>query len=197
MWPQAISAIERTSPDLVLLDIQMPQIDGPRWHAARYAMPAVVFATAATIHARRVGSACADYVLAAQRRTVKSALVHARQHPSARRATGFSRRPSAARSARHQVERPHLLHPHRDIDWCEAAELRACTWPEHISSAERWHISSRSSITRSSSASIADDCKRRPHSGAPLSFGGGASSCCTTRRAHAEPRLSQGLQVAR
>ena len=45
--PQAISAIERTSPDLVFLDIQMPQIDGLALaRTLGRAMPAVVFVTA-------------------------------------------------------------------------------------------------------------------------------------------------------
>ena len=45
--PQAISAIERTSPDLVFLDIQMPQMDGLTLaRTLGRAMPAVVFVTA-------------------------------------------------------------------------------------------------------------------------------------------------------
>ena len=89
--PQAISAIESTSPDLVFLDIQMPQMDGVALaRTLGEAMPAVVFVTAYDEYALRAFEVHAlDYLLkpfSAER--FKSALMHARQHLSQRRATG-------------------------------------------------------------------------------------------------------------
>lgn len=62
----AIGAIDREDPDLVLLDIQMPEIDGfgvVRAIGAEH-MPAVVFVTASDAHAVRAFDVhAADYVL--------------------------------------------------------------------------------------------------------------------------------------
>src|SRR5436305_11974018 len=89
--PEAISAIDTTSPDLVFLDIQMPQMDGLQLaRALGDRMPAVVFVTAYDEYALRAFEVHAlDYVLkpfSAER--FRSALTHARQHLSQRRATG-------------------------------------------------------------------------------------------------------------
>ena len=86
--PQAISAIESTSPDLVFLDIQMPQMDGVALaRTLGEAMPAVVFVTAYDEYALGAFEVHAlDYLLkpfSAER--FKSALIHARQHLSSRR----------------------------------------------------------------------------------------------------------------
>src|SRR5436190_11377639 len=90
---QAISVIESTSPDLVFLDIQMPQMDGLALaRTLGETMPAVVFVTAYDEYALRAFEVHAlDYVLkpfSAER--FKSALMHARQHLSQRRTTGAS-----------------------------------------------------------------------------------------------------------
>src|SRR4029079_11869286 len=86
-----MSAIERTSPDLVFLDIQMPHIDGLTLaRTLGRTMPAVVFVTAYDEYALGAFEVHAlDYLLkpySADR--FKSALVHARQHIGARRKPG-------------------------------------------------------------------------------------------------------------
>src|SRR5579872_4106316 len=62
---EAISQIESTSPDLVFLDIQMPQMDGLQLsRALGERMPAVVFVTAYDEYALRAFEVHAlDYVL--------------------------------------------------------------------------------------------------------------------------------------
>jgi two-component system, LytTR family, response regulator len=123
--PQAISAIERTSPDLVFLDIQMPQIDGLTLaRTLGRAMPAVVFVTAYDEYALRAFEVHAlDYVLkpySAER--FKSALVHARQHLSARRSPGANPPPPERRDRLviKSSGRIYFIRT-RDIDWCEAS----------------------------------------------------------------------------
>jgi two-component system LytT family response regulator len=140
--PQAVSVIEATSPDLVFLDVQMPQMDG--FALARslgHDMPAVVFVTAYDEYALQAFEIHAlDYLLkpfSAER--FKSALTHVRQH--------IARRQTAAAADRQLPTRlpdpqgAELVEPRRerrdrlvikssgriyfvrihDIDWCEAA----------------------------------------------------------------------------
>jgi two-component system LytT family response regulator len=123
--PQAISAIERSAPDLVFLDIQMPQIDGLTLaRTLGRSMPAVVFVTAYDEYALRAFEVHAlDYVLkpySAER--FKSALVHARQHLSARRAPG-AQPPAPERRDRLVIKSSGRIYfvRTRDIDWCEAS----------------------------------------------------------------------------
>ena len=92
--PQAVSVIEATAPDLVFLDVQMPQMDG--FALARTLgpdMPAVVFVTAYDEYALAAFEIHAlDYLLkpfSAER--FKSALTHARQHLAKRQADGGPR----------------------------------------------------------------------------------------------------------
>jgi two-component system LytT family response regulator len=123
--PEAISAIERTSPDLVFLDIQMPRIDGLTLaRTLGRAMPAVVFVTAYDEYALGAFEVHAlDYLLkpySAER--FRSALVHARQHLSARRtsagpASPFERRDRLVIKSSGRIYFIRI----RDIDWCEAA----------------------------------------------------------------------------
>lgn len=136
--PEAISAIERTSPDLVFLDIQMPRIDGLTLaRTLGRAMPAVVFVTAYDEYALGAFEVHAlDYLLkpySAER--FKSALVHARQHLSARRKSGGdleipnpnsqppTPNPQLARRDRLVIKSSGRIYFIRtpDIDWCEAA----------------------------------------------------------------------------
>jgi two-component system LytT family response regulator len=122
--PQAISAIERTSPDLVFLDIQMPQMDGLTLaRTLGRSMPAVVFVTAYDEYALGAFEVHAlDYVLkpySAER--FKSALVHARQHLSTRRASGSQAPPERRdRLVIKSSGRIYFIRT-RDIDWCEAS----------------------------------------------------------------------------
>jgi two-component system, LytTR family, response regulator len=92
--PQALSVIEATAPDLVFLDVQMPQMDG--FALARtlgHDMPAVVFVTAYDEYALQAFEIHAlDYLLkpfSAER--FKSALTHVRQHIAKRQATAVGR----------------------------------------------------------------------------------------------------------
>jgi two-component system, LytTR family, response regulator len=135
---QAISVIEATAPDLVFLDVQMPQMDG--FALARTLgqdMPAVVFVTAYDEYALQAFEIHAlDYLLkpfSAER--FKSALTHARQHIAKRQATTVGRQLMALLP---ELQRPSLDGGRRDrlvikssgriyfvriqdIDWCEAA----------------------------------------------------------------------------
>jgi len=121
---EAISAIERTSPDLVFLDIQMPQMDGLTLaRTLGRTMPAVVFVTAYDEYALGAFEVHAlDYLLkpySADR--FKSALVHARQHLDARRKPGSA--PAFERRDRLVIKSSGRIYfiRTRDIDWCEAA----------------------------------------------------------------------------
>jgi two-component system LytT family response regulator len=140
--PQAVSVIEATSPDLVFLDVQMPQMDG--FALARtlgHDMPAVVFVTAYDEYALAAFEIHAlDYLLkpfSAER--FRSALTHARQH-LARRQVGAGGRQLASRlpdapvaeitRAGEQGRRDRLVIKSsgriyfvriQDIDWCEAS----------------------------------------------------------------------------
>ena len=123
--PQAIAAIERTAPDLVFLDIQMPQIDGLTLaRTLGRTMPAVVFVTAYDEYALGAFEVHAlDYLLkpySADR--FKSALVHARQHLGTRGRQGsqpqaFERRDRLVIRSSGRIYFIRM----RDIDWCEAA----------------------------------------------------------------------------
>jgi len=121
---EAISRIEAASPDLVFLDIQMPQMDGLQLsRALGDRMPAVVFITAYDEYALRAFEVHAlDYVLkpfSAER--FKSALTHARQHLSKRPSPGT--RPAPERRDRLVIKSSGRIYFVRtnDIDWCEAA----------------------------------------------------------------------------
>jgi two-component system, LytTR family, response regulator len=122
---EALSRIELTSPDLVFLDIQMPQMDGLQLsRALGDRMPAVVFVTAYDEYALRAFEVHAlDYVLkpfSAER--FKSALTHARQHLS-KRSTPGRREPLPERRDRLVIKssgRIYFVRTH-EIDWCEAA----------------------------------------------------------------------------
>jgi two-component system, LytTR family, response regulator len=123
--PEAMLAIERTSPDLVFLDIQMPRIDGLTLaRTLGRAMPAVVFVTAYDEYALGAFEVHAlDYLLkpySAER--FKAALVHARQHLSATRKAG-SPPPEYERHDRLVIKSSGRIYfiRTRDIDWCEAA----------------------------------------------------------------------------
>ena len=133
---QAVSAITATSPDLVFLDVQMPEMDG--FAVARALrpdrMPALVFVTAFDQYAVRAFECHAlDYLLkpfSAQR--FKSALSHARQQLAQRQATSIGRQlleilpdmrlrePVRDRLVVKSSGRVYFVRI-ADIDWCEAA----------------------------------------------------------------------------
>ena len=134
---QAVSTIAQTSPDLVFLDVEMPEMDG--FELARALgperMPAVVFVTAFEEYALRAFEVHAlDYLLkpfSAQR--FKSALSHARQQLAQRQATANLSEQILAMlpDMRRREQRPDRLVVKAsgrvyfvrtaDIDWCEAA----------------------------------------------------------------------------
>jgi two-component system, LytTR family, response regulator len=130
-------AIQEKSPDLVFLDIQMPEIDGMElarsFHSGK---PAVVFVTAYDEYALRAFDVHAvDYLLkpfSAER--FRSALTHVRQQlPQLQATAGGSgpdpragHRPAAPRPERHNrlvVKSSGRIYFVRiqEIDWCEAA----------------------------------------------------------------------------
>lgn len=132
----AIAAIEEAAPDLVFLDIQMPELDG---FALAQALgpdrqPAIVFVTAYDEYALRAFEIHAlDYLLkpfSAER--FKSALTHARAQLAQRRATTIGRqlldllpeirRPGQGRD-RLVIKSSGRIYFVRtaEIDWCEAA----------------------------------------------------------------------------
>lgn len=128
---QAMSAIESSSPDLLFLDIQMPEVNG--LDLARTIQstgtPAVVFVTAYDEYALRAFEVHAlDFLLkpfSAER--FRSALGHAREQVSQRRkgatvpkAADLERR--TARPNRLMIKSGGRIHFVRmaDIDWCEA-----------------------------------------------------------------------------
>jgi two-component system LytT family response regulator len=137
--PQAVSVIEATSPDLVFLDVQMPQMDG--FALARTLgqdMPAVVFVTAYDEYALQAFEIHAlDYLLkpfSAER--FKSALTHVRQHIAKRQAAADRQLPTRLPEIQHpepgreNVWRDRLVIKSsgriyfiriQDIDWCEAS----------------------------------------------------------------------------
>ena len=143
--PQAVSVIEATSPDLVFLDVQMPQMDG--FALARTLgteMPAVVFVTAYDEYALAAFEIHAlDYLLkpfSAER--FKSALTHARQHLAKRQTAAAGRQlptrladaapatppepgqpPGQTRRDRLVIKSSGRIYFVRvqDIDWCEAS----------------------------------------------------------------------------
>jgi two-component system, LytTR family, response regulator len=132
---ETLSAIERTSPDLVFLDIQMAEMNG--MELARLLgqnRPAIVFVTAYDEYALDAFEVHAlDYLLkpfSAER--FKSALAHARDHLAQRRTSVVGREVLALVPG---IESPDPLRDRlvvrsggriyfvrtADIDWCEAA----------------------------------------------------------------------------
>jgi two-component system LytT family response regulator len=138
---QAVSEIGEKSPDLVFLDVQMPEMDG--FDVARALgpdrMPAVVFVTAFDQYALRAFEVHAlDYLLkpfSAQR--FKSALSHVRQQLAQRQATTLGRQlldmlpdiqkrePTLDRLVVKSSGRVYFVRT-ADIDWCEAAGNYVC-----------------------------------------------------------------------
>jgi len=138
---QAVSEIEKKAPDLVFLDVQMPEMNG--FEVARAVgperIPAVVFVTAFDQYALQAFEVHAlDYLLkpfSAQR--FRSALSHARQQLAQRHATTLGRQllemlpdvqKRPAMPDRLVVKSSGRVYFVRiaDIDWCEAAGNYVC-----------------------------------------------------------------------
>jgi two-component system LytT family response regulator len=135
--PRAVAAIQDLSPDLVFLDVQIPELDGfgvvRRVGAER--MPAVVFVTAYDEYALQAFDVHAiDYLLKPfSEERFSQALTHAREDIVRRRATRLNehllallpsiRQPPTSRPERILVRSSGRIYFLRtlDIDWCEAA----------------------------------------------------------------------------
>jgi len=132
---EAITVIEQTAPDLLFLDVQMPELDGFELMRAigPGPTPAVVFVTAYDEYALRAFEVHAiDYLLkpfSAER--FKSALTHARTQLAQRHATTIGRQildllpdirraPGRDRLVVKSSGRIYFVRT-ADIDWCEAA----------------------------------------------------------------------------
>jgi len=162
---QAVSFIRSQSPDLVFLDIQMPEMDGFEVARALHPerMPALVFVTAFDQYALRAFECHAlDYLLkpfSAQR--FKSALSHARQQLAQRQATTLGRqlleilpemRPREPVRDRLVVRSSGRVYFVRitDIDWCEAAG-------NYVS----LHVGSQSHLTRETMSRLESQLDQR------------------------------------
>lgn len=118
---EVLTAIERTSPDLLFLDIQMPEVDGIELARAVQGKgtPAVVFVTAYDEYALRAFEVRAlDYLLkpfSAER--FRTALGHARERVTRRRSLGGAPRDLLVIKSAGRLQFVRAA----DIDWCEAA----------------------------------------------------------------------------
>lgn len=130
----AAAEVARTSPDILILDVQMPEVDGfdliERIGAAR--APIVVFLTAHADHALRAFEVHAlDYLLKpVDDARFAAALEHAKQQARARRRGAIDERLSALLRDRARYARRFLVRTRDrtivvqvdDIDWIEAAD---------------------------------------------------------------------------
>jgi two-component system LytT family response regulator len=162
--PEAIAALEAHRPELLLLDVQMPGIDGFGVLAAvpRADRPVVVFVTAYDEYALRAFAAHAqDYLLKpfGDERFAES-LAHAKSQVRQRRVGRLGRRLAAElQRERAAPAVPHERHPDRvmvrdghgvafvpvpEIDWIEARNYCA-----------RLHVGGREYLVRESLTSLA------------------------------------------
>jgi two-component system LytT family response regulator len=135
--PQAVSAIAETAPDLMFLDVQMPEMDG--FELARALgperMPAVVFVTAFDQYALRALRSTRSITCLRWRAALQRAA--AREQLSQRQATSLGRQllalipeirrrdPSVDRLVVKSSGRVYFVRT-ADIDWCEAAGNYVC-----------------------------------------------------------------------
>lgn len=132
----AVDAVRELAPDLLLLDIQMPELDGFGVVQALGAdvPPAVVFVTAYDEHAVRAFQVCAlDYLLKpVDRARFHQTLERAKDRLQSDDVSGFRRRldqlltqleaPAAARRLALRVDGRTLFIDAADVDWLEAVD---------------------------------------------------------------------------
>ena len=128
----AVEAIERLSPDVVLLDVQMPELDGfdviEAVGVAR--MPVTIFVTAHEAHAIRAFDTHAlDYLLKPvddERfvRSIERARVRVEEHDARRRRRGLAEAVADAQPVRRRIvlrDRGRVVVlEHLDVDWIVA-----------------------------------------------------------------------------
>lgn len=149
---EAVSAIERHRPDLVFLDMQMPELDGFGVIAAigPERMPSVVFVTAYDEFALRAFDVHAlDYLLKPfGRQRFQKALDRARDHLSRERAGDLARRLLAL------VEEVRSAHPRRERLMVRSGarivfvEVRQVDWVEAEGNYVRLHVGDESHLIR-------------------------------------------------
>jgi len=121
---EVLEAIDRAKPDVVFLDVQMPELDGfdVIRHRTPERMPIVVFLTAYDRFALQGFEAEAlDYLV----KPVSDARFAATMRRLARR---LSSRADTDRSLVVTTARGTLILPLRDVDWIEAADYYARVW---------------------------------------------------------------------
>ena len=125
--PQAVSAIQQHTPDLVFLDVQMPGLDGFGVIEAVGAerMPTVIFITAYDEYALRAFEVHAlDYLLKPFGRERFQRNAEARARLARASSCGRSRSPPARAGQRHQARSAAARSPGREV-------RRACLLPPH------------------------------------------------------------------
>jgi two-component system LytT family response regulator len=134
---EAVAAIERDAPDLLFLDVQMPELDGFGVLEALQVekLPVVIFVTAYSQHALRAFEVHAlDYLLKPfDRERFQTALTRARKHLQQAHTGELSTRLTALLTEMQPERRPTerlvikvggkvILVKTADIDWIEAAD---------------------------------------------------------------------------
>jgi two-component system LytT family response regulator len=154
---ETLTAIDALSPDLLFLDVQMPEMDGFQVLRTRGAerMPAVVFVTAHDQFAVRAFEACAlDYLVKPLRvDRFEAALERVRERLRLMEAVDLSARLTALLEAQREqcgVERlvvpvatGELVIPVAEVDWIGADDYYACL-----------HLGAKTHLLRESLASL-------------------------------------------
>jgi two-component system, LytTR family, response regulator len=162
----AVAAIERLSPDLLFLDVQIPEMDG--FEVARSVgperMPAVVFVTAYDEYALQAFDVHAvDYLLkpfSAERFT--QALTYAREHIARGRATMLNEQLLALLPDLQRPERPRrdriLVKSNGRIYFVKMADIDYC---EAAGNYVRLHVGSNTHLVRETMGRLESDLDSR------------------------------------
>jgi len=209
--PETLRALDALSPDLLFLDVQMPEMDGFAVLRARGAdrMPAVVFVTAHDQFAVKAFEAHAlDYLVKPLNvARFDAALQRVREQLRLREAAERAARLSALLAERDQrsadrlvVPTPsgELVLPSAEIDWVSADDYYACVHAgsrqyllrESLSSLEE-RLDSRRFIRVHRSAIVQIDCIRELRSN-ELTLTSGTTVPVSRRRRAALERLLRG-----